>query len=136
MGYLRHDTEEEIEILNDLYRNELRLFKNFFQPVMKLVSKEREGGKIHRKYDVPQTPAQRVLALKEISEDVKVKLRVLYRSLNPAALKRAIDMKLNLLYKAYQTKNSSLAKVEPRKKLTPTTVSFFMAQPVPVSVSS
>ena len=30
VGYLRYDTEEEQRILNDLYRNELKLFKNFF----------------------------------------------------------------------------------------------------------
>jgi transposase InsO family protein len=32
VGYLRYDTKEELEILNDLYQNELRLYKNFFQP--------------------------------------------------------------------------------------------------------
>jgi hypothetical protein len=40
-GYLRYDTFEELSIMNDLYRNELRLYKNFFQPVMKLQSKQR-----------------------------------------------------------------------------------------------
>lgn len=47
--------------MNDLYRNELRLYKNFFQPVMKLQSKERIGGKVKRKYDVPLTPYQRLM---------------------------------------------------------------------------
>jgi hypothetical protein len=41
-GYLRYDTLKELEIINDLYENELRLFKNFFQPVMKLVKKEND----------------------------------------------------------------------------------------------
>lgn len=136
VGYSRYDTEEELRLLNDLYQNELRLFKNFFQPVMKLVSKERAGGRIHRKYDLPQTPYQRVMADAEISQEVKMSLRGVYESLNPAALKRAIDAKLHLLYKAYQTKHSPLLKVEPLKKLTPATVSFFMTQPKAVSVSS
>lgn len=35
VGYLRYDTEEEKEILNALYQNELRLYKNFFQPAVK-----------------------------------------------------------------------------------------------------
>jgi hypothetical protein len=56
IGHLRYDTEKELEIINDLYRNELRLYKNFFQPVMKLKEKIREKGKIHRKYDTPKTP--------------------------------------------------------------------------------
>lgn len=29
-GYLRYNTEKELRIINDLYRNELRLYKNFF----------------------------------------------------------------------------------------------------------
>ncbi len=41
LGYFRYDTVEELGIINSLYRNELRLYKNFFQPVMKLISKER-----------------------------------------------------------------------------------------------
>ncbi|NOQ68204.1 hypothetical protein GQ568_02065 [Patescibacteria group bacterium] len=44
IGYLRYDTWEELDCLNDLYQNELRLYKNFFQPVIKLKSKERRGG--------------------------------------------------------------------------------------------
>ena len=44
VGYYRYDTETEQNILNDLYRNELWLYKNFFQPVMKLIKKERVRG--------------------------------------------------------------------------------------------
>jgi len=61
VGYLRYDTLKEQEILNNLYRHELRLYKNFFQPVIKLVSKERIDGKIHRKYEKAKTPYQRVM---------------------------------------------------------------------------
>lgn len=136
VGYLRHDTEEEMSILNDLYGNELRLFKNFFQPVMKLISKERVRGKIHRKYDMPQTPYQRVMASAEISEDAKQNVRNVYESLNPAALTRGIQRKLDLLYHVYQMKQGTTLKVEPMKKLIPATVSFFMTQPKTVSVSS
>jgi len=57
-GYLRYDTYDELAIMNDLYHHELRLYKNFFQPVMKLQSKERIGGRVKRKYDVPRTPCQ------------------------------------------------------------------------------
>ncbi len=57
LGYLRYDTPKELMIINDLYRDKLRLYKNFFQPVMKLVSKERIGGRVKRKYDTPKTPS-------------------------------------------------------------------------------
>ncbi|MBT9144084.1 MAG: hypothetical protein DDT29_02498 [Dehalococcoidia bacterium] len=43
-GYLRYDTPEELMIIDDLYRHELRLYKNFFQPVMKLSRKEKDRG--------------------------------------------------------------------------------------------
>ena len=130
VGYLRYDSVEEQNILNDLYRNELRLFKNFFQPVIKLVSKERVGGKIHRKYDKPKTPFHRLLELDEITESKKQELKVVYESLNPAHLKRQIDKKLNELYKFYQKKNNS-QKVDEKKKIS---VRFYDVSREPISV--
>jgi len=61
LGYLRYDTLAELSIINDLCRGDLRLYKNFLQPVMKLVSKERIGGSLKRKYDTPTTPSQRLM---------------------------------------------------------------------------
>ena len=61
LGYLRYDTFAELSIINDLYRGDLRLYKNFLQPVMKLVSKERIGGSVKRKYDAPKTAYQRLM---------------------------------------------------------------------------
>lgn len=116
VGYVRYDTKTEMNILNDLYRNELRLFKNFFQPVIKLISKERVKGRIHRKYDKPRTPYRRITESKEVSEEKKQQLRTIYESSNPAQLKRTIDEKLDLLYKIYQDKNNSL-RVDLKKKI-------------------
>jgi len=87
-----------MEIINDLYRNELRLYKNFFQPVMKLKEKIRDKGKVHRKYDTPKTPYQRLMKSPHIPDETKNRLKAIYLSLNPAQLKRSIDEKLNKLY--------------------------------------
>lgn len=103
-GYLRYDTERELTIINDLYRNELRLYKNFFQSVMKLKEKTREGGKLHRKYEKAKTPYKRVLELADLSQKDQDELTRLYRSLNPAELKRRIDWKVRELEKAYDSK--------------------------------
>src|SRR3989344_2453885 len=130
VGYLRYDTDKELNILKDLYRNELRLYKNFFQPVIKLAIKERFAGKIHRKYDKPRTPFCRLLESKEVSENKKQELKKAYLSLNPAQLKRDIDGKLDMLYRAYQEKNKTL-KVDINKKIS---VIFLTAQPDLVSV--
>ncbi len=45
MGYLRYDTDEELKIMNELYKV-LRLYTNFFQPSMKLKEKTRIGSKV------------------------------------------------------------------------------------------
>lgn len=127
IGYLRYDTEEEQKIINSLYRNELRLFKNFFQPVMKLVAKTREGGRIHRKYDQPKTPYQRVMEAADVPRTAKDALRKIYLSLNPAELKRGIAAKLNQLYSVYQKKNNS-PKVDLNKKIHPSSVRFYIAE--------
>lgn len=137
VGYLRYDTIEEQNILNDLYRNELRLFKNFFQPVIKLISKERIGGKIHRIYDKPQTPYHRLLSSREFPQEKKLELMKIYDSLNPAELKRGIDKKLDLLYKAYRTKrnnNMQNSKVEIGKKIKTRLVRKYIAYQEPISV--
>ena len=47
VGYMRHDTEEEVMLLNQLYKS-LRLYTNYFQPVMKLVVKERHGARVRK----------------------------------------------------------------------------------------
>ena len=124
-GYLRYDTYEELMIMNDLYHNELRLYKNFFQPVMKLASKERIGGKIKRKYGVSKTPYQRLMESGQIPEEVKGELKGVYLSLNPAQLKRSIDAKLAKLYGVYEEKRGT-QQVDPDKKLVPHTVTFYM----------
>lgn len=89
VGYSRYDTDEQLNILNELY-SYLRLYINFFQPVMKLISKTRNGNKVSKKYDKAKTPYQRLLLSDKISDTVKNKLKKLYKTLNPAMLKRKI----------------------------------------------
>ncbi|HZX14544.1 MAG TPA: transposase, partial [Thermodesulfobacteriota bacterium] len=60
LGYLRHDTQQDLEIINQLYAY-LRLYTNYFQPVMKLKEKTRIGSRVKKRYDKPKTPYQRVL---------------------------------------------------------------------------
>jgi len=61
VGYGRYDTDKELSILNELYHY-LRLYTNFFQPVRKLIKKERIGSKVIKRYDEAKTPYRRVLA--------------------------------------------------------------------------
>ena len=70
---------------------------NFFQPVCKLVSKERVGSKVRKRYDRAQTPYQRVLASPLVGEKDKAKLRELYQTLNPVELQRRVQRNLERL---------------------------------------
>ena len=90
VGYGRYDTHEQVAILNDLYEV-LRLYTNFFLPVMKLKEKVRIGSKVIKRYDTPKTPYQRILQAKDVSKEVKDRLRNQYKTLNLVLLKRQID---------------------------------------------
>jgi hypothetical protein len=128
LGYLRYDTDEELEIIKDLYRNELRLYKNFFQPVMKLTRKERVDGRLKRVYDVAKTPYQRLIESGQIGKEKEESLKRLYQRLNPVELKKEIDFKLERLYHTYQKKKKGIIRVNPYKRLVPSTVTFFVIQ--------
>ena len=98
LGYGRYDTNEQLNVINDLYRNELRLFNNFFRPVMKILSKAKINNSVCRKiYDVAQTPYQRLMNSDQISDQKKQALKKLYLSLNPVELKKAINKKLKII---------------------------------------
>ena len=105
VGYGRYDTEEELRVLNQLYSN-LRLYVNFFQPVRKLVQKERFGSRIKKHYDIAQTPYRRVLSSPHIKDEIKMQLQRLYDKLNPAQLKREISRLQNKLYRLNSLKQN------------------------------
>ena len=101
LGYRRYDTSEQLRLINDLYRNELGLFNNFFRPVMKIQCKEKINNSVCKKtYDLAQTPYQRLMRSKQIPPKFKNQLRQLYELLNPVKLKEAIALKLKRLAKA------------------------------------
>jgi hypothetical protein len=90
VGYQRCETDEQLQLLNQLYEP-LDLYTNFFQPSMKLKSKERHGARVKKKYDKARTPYQRLLDSSFIKEETKQQLRARYHALNPAQLKRQIE---------------------------------------------
>lgn len=53
--YPRDDTEEEVLLMNTIYQS-LRLFTNFFLPVMQFTHKTWQGAKVTRSYDTPCPP--------------------------------------------------------------------------------
>src|SRR3989339_1761178 len=98
VGYARYDSPAQQRLLNTLY-GQLRLYTNYFQPVMKLVSKERIGSKVKKPYDPPQTPYRRLLAAPGITEPMRERLQAEYATLNPAQLKREMTRLPEKLFK-------------------------------------
>ena len=88
-GYGRFDTEQEVELLNEMY-GYARLYVNFFLPSLKLKEKIRQGSRVLRRYSPAQTPYQRVLDAAQVSASRKQKLEAVYLQLNPAQLDRDI----------------------------------------------
>lgn len=91
LGYSRIDTQEAVDLMNQLYGGPWRLFVNFFQPSQKCVEKVRIGNRYIRKYDEALTPYQRVLEDGRVSEEIKEKLSQQYAKLNPRVLKDQTD---------------------------------------------
>ncbi len=98
--YDRYNGEMARLALNALYRD-VRLYVNFFQPVLKLKERVRLDGKVKKIYDAAQTPYQRVLASAEVSPDVKQKLTELYLTLNPVTLLASIERQSEHIFRTY-----------------------------------
>lgn len=97
IGYDRYKSNAAYKLMQRLYAD-VRLYVNFFQPVSKLVSKERDGAKVKKRYDQAQTPYQRLLAAGVLDDTQRQSLAELYATLNPAALRRSIDDTLEALW--------------------------------------
>jgi len=97
IGYDRFSSKEAFKTLGDVYTL-LRLYVNFFQPVLKLVGKSRNGAKVHKVYDTAQTPYQRLLRSGVLMADKKRELANIYCALNPVTLLKQIRQSVEYLW--------------------------------------
>jgi len=97
VGYDRYSSRAALEALNRVY-NLLRLYVNFFQPVMKLEAKTRHGAKVHKVYDTARTPYQRLLEAGILTGVKRRELAAVYHGLNPVLLLRQINENLESLW--------------------------------------
>jgi len=98
IGHQRYTTKPALECLGRIY-DIVRLYINFFQPTMKLVSKTRFGSKVHKVYDTAQTPYQRLLRSGILSKTKKSELAATYDGLNPVQLRAQLDGNLEKLWR-------------------------------------
>jgi hypothetical protein len=117
VGYYRYDTAAELVLLNEIYAL-LRVQINFFSPQQKLVSKQRVGAKVIKKYDTARTPYQRVLADPTVAKKIKTGLTRQYRTANPAQIRRdiiALNDRMLVLVTAKQPSRIPVAPPDTRR---------------------
>lgn len=112
IGYQRLEGERQRMLLNEIYRH-LRLYVNFFQPSMRLKSKERHGSRVKKTYREARTPYQNLIESGCLTREQREMLARQYDELNPAELIRRIGALRNKLLK--------MAAVENRKNRKPPT---------------
>jgi hypothetical protein len=98
MGWEGYDTAPAVKAMNDLYRHELRLWMNVFQPSVKLVRKVRVGARLRRVYGAARTPLQRVQACGEGEAEALARLQTQQASLDPFELHRPMKERLGAIY--------------------------------------
>lgn len=97
-GYYRLDKRRIVDMMNDLYRSEWRLYHNFFQPSTKLIEKKVIASKTIKRYDKPKTPYERVLESKYVDPSIKLTLKEQFETLNPFQLKKGIEAKMKRIF--------------------------------------
>lgn len=85
-GYDRIDNPQAVAAIDDLYDSWCDL-QNFFLSSVKLLEKQREGSKIHRRYEPPTTPCQRLVDSPAVTPEKRQQLKAYFRTLNPFPLK-------------------------------------------------
>jgi hypothetical protein len=100
VGYDRYASKAAFATLAQLYEL-LRLYLNYFQPVRKVVRKERVGAKLRKTYDQAATPYQRLLSSGVLTDAQRARLARLYPVLNPVDLRTQIEA---VLHRLAQTK--------------------------------
>jgi hypothetical protein len=110
IGNDRYNSKAAYALLQRLYVD-ICLYANFFRPVRKLIAKERHGAKLTKRYDVPMTPYQRLLASDAVEGTARQALERQFLSLNPAELQRRIDLTLRRLWSTAARQEQNARKV-------------------------
>lgn len=98
IGYDRYSTRVAFAALTAVHEL-LRPHVNFFQPIRKLISKERHGARIVKRYDRAQTPYRRLLASGVLTPGQRDILEAEYHRYNPIQLRAELASRLAALWK-------------------------------------
>lgn len=109
VGYARYSSQEMLETLNTLYEAH-GLLLNYFYPSQKLIAKTRIGSTYKKTYDLPKTPAARLLENPAVDEKTKTLIRSKLSSLDPLSLSRQVDTLSELLLSTLAHEDASMLK--------------------------
>ncbi len=98
VGYDRYVGEPAYRQLTELYRA-VRRYVNFFQPSVKLQSKQRDGARVRRVYDRARTPFQRLAASDVLDAPTRERLETIAGALDPVRLLRQIQTLQDALWR-------------------------------------
>jgi hypothetical protein len=98
VGHDRLNSKHAQKLLQQLY-GLLRLQLNFLRPMRKLVSKQRLGARVVKRYDQPRTPYQRLLDSGCLTDGARNDLERVRERINPAELQRRIANTLHQLWR-------------------------------------
>lgn len=99
MGWERYDTSHALNAMNQFYRGSWSVMMNLFQPSIKLKTKVRQGSRLIRRYDVPQTPLDRLVASQQGCADRVRALQGERAGCDPFELAQEIDRRLEAIWK-------------------------------------
>jgi hypothetical protein len=108
ISYDRYATKVAYDCLDRVYYL-VRFYMNLFQPNMKLISKTRNGARVHKVYDTAQTPYQRLLKLGILSVSKQAVFAAVYRGLNHVVLLKQINDNLGKLWRLAEHPISSIS---------------------------
>lgn len=100
LGSARLDTVAQTALLNQLY-DQMWLYYNFFQPVMRLQGKTYTSTgvtRVRRKFDKAQTPYDRLCAVQAVPEACRRQLDALRQQTNPRQLRRDIYQTIDAIF--------------------------------------
>lgn len=101
IGYDRYETEEALAQLNRVH-DLGRVWINHWQPVLKLIEKERVGAKIIKRHDQARTPYRRVLGADVVLEQRQAGLGQDHDREGPSSLRRDLDKAIERLWSLSQ----------------------------------
>ena len=107
IGYGRYSSRPSLRQLQRVY-SLVDQYANFFQPVMKLKHKSRNGARVHRVHDTARTPYQRLLEYDVLTDEERATLQRRYEMINPVKLKRQLDNAVDQLLEMADRRDHSV----------------------------